>query len=332
MFKEENLFFPDKNNVDNEKMLEIKNFPLIYPLESESFFSNKINLLNNGNSEELSIEEMIKIMNGPKFVLEEDVSENIYFAKKNKVELQITETSTKMQSIIEKKEDSLFKNINFKTYLSQKRGRKPKEGINKKKQKCHSSVDFDNIQRKIQVSFISFLVRLANDALKSVFGQNTKFNFKHVDYELKKIVNHNYIEFLKKSKYSDIMKMKISPKNKKFEKDSNKKTLQEVCKYSDKLKHIFEKKYLYIFKKYYCNLINDKNEVDIEGIKITLSPKTKALSSLLESNKANKEKFENVVKDVYLSDFNDNIEKKFIISSSSFPSVIQENNKNETIN
>ena len=38
--------------------------------------------------------------------------------------------------------------------------------------------------------------------------------------------------------------MKISPKNKKFGEDSNKKTFLEVCIRSDILKKIFEKKYL----------------------------------------------------------------------------------------
>ncbi len=330
MFKEENLFCHENNNIFNEKMFEKKDFSSIFPLKSEAFFS-KINILEQDKSEELSVEEMIKIMNGPKITLEEEDSENIYFTKNNKAEMQITESSTKMLSNMENKEDSVSKNISFKTYLSQKRGRKPKEGINKKTQKYHSSLDFDNIQRKIQVSFISFLVRLANDALKSIFGEKTKFNFKHVNYELKKVVNHNYIEFLKNSKYSDIMKMKISPKNKKFEEDSNKKTLLEVCKYSDKLKKIFEKKYLYIFQKYYCNLINDKNEVDIEGIKMTLSPKTKSLSNLLKKNEDHKEKFENVINDVYFSNSNENSEKKFIISSP-YSSVIQENNKTKANN
>ena len=269
--------------------------------------------INNEMDSNISLKEMENIMkDSPKNEFDEDDSTDIYFTKSSKIDLQSTDCSTKIFSLTDK--DEICKDF-FRTVLHKKRGRKKeKEEKEKKSKKCHSSDDFDNIQRKIQVSFISFLIRLANDLLKNIFGQKTKFHFKDVDYELKKIVNHKYIEFLKKSNYSDIMKMKISPKNKRFSKFENKETLNKVCKYSPFLKKFFRNNYLYIFQKYYCTIINNKEEVDIDGFKVILSPKTKTFYNLLVKNESNKKKFNSVVEDVYFSEINYNNNQKFVIN------------------
>ena len=81
-----------------------------------------------------------------------------------------------------------------------------------------------------------------------------------MNYELKKKVNYENIEYLKQCNYSDIIQMKISPKNKKHGENENKETFNEICQYSDKLKKLFEKNYLYIFQNYYCRI---KNEVNV---------------------------------------------------------------------
>ena len=109
--------------------------------------------------------------------------------------------------------------------------------------------------------------------------------------------------------------MKISPKFKNFGENSNKETYIEVCKYSTKLKNFFDKNYLYIFQKYYCNIKNEKTIVDVDGMKIAFSPKTKTLFNLLNKNEKNKEKIKNVIKDVYFSEFNyiNNNNQKLVI-------------------
>lgn len=317
--QEKNIFLPDKEKIENNFLLESCNI-----LNKKCFSFNldskpntlplRMNDFNLINHESITLEEIKNIMNETKINLEEDECEDIYFIKNPKMELQSTDASTKIMTIPENKEESFSKTVNFKVTLNQKRGRKAKEGRKKLNQRIHGSTDFDNIQRKIQVNFITFLIRLGNDALKTIFGKKTKFHFKDVKYELKKIVNHNYIEHLKQCNYSDIIKMKISPKNKRFGEDENKRTFTEICKYSDKLKNLFNKNYLYLFQKYYCNLKNGEN-FDLDGIKVTLSPKTKTLFNLLKKNEANKEKFNNVIQDVYFSEYNYNSDKKFIISS-----------------
>ena len=304
---------------NNENLNEILNFfdkpCLNSPLNKRDFLL-PLNENINTDMGSISLKEMENIMkDSPKNEFDEDDSTDIYFTKSSKIDLQSTDCSTKIFSLTDK--DDIHKDF-FRTVLHKKRGRKKEnEGKTKKSKKCHSSDDFDNIQRKIQVSFISFLVRLANDLLKNIFGQKTKFHFKDVDYELKKIVNHKYIEFLKKSNYSDIMKMRISPKNKRFSKFENKETLNKVCKYSPFLKKFFGNNYLYIFQKYYCTIINNKEEVDIDGFKVTLSPKTKTLYNLLIKNESNKKKFKSVVEDVYFSEINYINNQKFVINPTS---------------
>ena len=308
----------EKKNIEN--LNEILNFfdkpCLNSPLNKRDFLLPLNENINTDMGSNISLKEMENIMkDSPKNEFDEDDSTDIYFTKSSKIDLQSTDCSTKIFSLTDK--DEIYKDF-FRTVLHKKRGRKKEnEGKTKKNKKCHSSDDFDNIQRKIQVSFISFLVRLANDLLKNIFGQKTKFHFKDVDYELKKIVNHKYIECLKKSNYSDIMKMRISPKNKRFSKFENKETLNKVCKYSPFLKKFFGNNYLYIFQKYYCTIINNKEEVDIDGFKVTLSPKTKTLYNLLIKNESNKKKFKSVVEDVYFSEINYINNQKFVINPTS---------------
>ena len=304
--------------INNENTNEILNFiekPILSSsLNKREFLSPLNENINNENGSNISLKEIENIMkDSPKNEFDEDDSTDIYFTKNYKTDLQSTDFSTKIFTLTDSK-DEICKDF-FKTVLHKKRGRKNKKQEKiKKSKKCHSSDDFDNIQRKIQVSFISFLIRLANDLLRNIFGPKTKFHFKDVDYELKKIVNHKYIEYLKKSKYSDILKLRISPKNKRFNQYENKETFNKVCKYSPFLKNFFGNNYLYIFQKYYCTIINKKNEVDLDGFKITLSPKTKTLYNLLIKNESNKQKFNGVVEDVYFSEINYNFNQKFVIS------------------
>ena len=61
-------------------------------------------------------------------------------------------------------------------------------------------------------------------------------------YDLKRVVNHKYVENIKQCKYSDIMQMKISPKNKLFNEDNNKIIFSRITQLSEELKNFFDKK------------------------------------------------------------------------------------------
>lgn len=201
-------------------------------------------------------------------------------------------------------DSEITKNITFKTVLHHKRGRKEK--YKKIGKKSHGSGDFDNIMRKIQVSFINFLINLANDSIKTILGEDSNFCFKDVKYKFKKVVSHEYVEKLKKCKYSDVIKMECSAKNKSYKENSNSniKTFKEVCKLSPEFKKLFDLNYLYIFKKYFCEIENHQKIIDFDGLKIKLSKNTKGLYDLLKKNVDRKEIFLNVVKNVYFRELN----------------------------
>ena len=320
LLEEEGEFFNEKNKFQN----------IANGIHPSLLLSNGINFqsfdkFNQPISENITMEHIENIMNTPQIdLLEEedkDSMDEVYLIKEqnnSKVELQSTDSSTKTVTFSQsenspKKEDFFCKKINFKTMLYRKRGRKEKNNTSKKmKKKCHGPADFDNIQRKIQVHFITFLIKLANDTIKTILGNKVKNHFRDIKYGIKKIVNHDYVEYLKKVNYSDILQMVISPKNKKYDENSNKKLYKKLTEESDLFKKIFDKEYLYIMQKYYLELKGNETEIDFDGIKIKLSNKTKPFPHLLQKNESEKDKFNNVVKDVYFSDVNYLIEKKFV--------------------
>lgn len=320
ILEEEEDFFNDKNKIQN-----ISNdlHPFLFLPNGEIFQS--FDKFSQQMSDNIILEHMQNIMNTPQIDLleddEKDSIDEVYLIKEqnnSKMELQSTDNSTKTITLSQnensiKKEAFFFKKINFKTLLYRKRGRKEKNNtIKKLKKKCHGPGDFDNIQRKIQVHFITFLISLANDAIKTFLGNKVKYHFRDIKYNIKKIVNHDYVEYLKKVNYSDILQFAISPKNKKYDENSNQKLYKRLIEESDLFKKILDKKYLYIFQKYYLDLKGNESETDFEGIKIKLSNKTKPFTHLLQKNESEKNKFNNVVKDVYFSDVNYLIEKKFV--------------------
>lgn len=332
--KEENLQLLNENLKLNESgptnIYEEQSLNVLFQNKKNFFFNlnfpQKIN-------ENIALEEFKRIMDDSKSIttnseISFDETLKLYFIKnQNNSQNEILSTFNTSNNISFSQEKSfkqnfLRKNINFKTVLYHKRGRKnqKKEKPKKNIKKYHGSSDFDNLQRKIQVNYITFLIRLANDAIKTVLGVNSKYFFKDVKYGLKKIVSHNYVEHLKKCKYSDIIQMKISLKNKKLGENLNKETYLEICKISPELKKLFDKNYLYIFKKYYYGLKNNDNIIDFDGLKVELSPMTKGFLFLLEKNESGKEKINKVVNDVYFNGL-DYSTKSHIIAS--YPFIIQ---------
>lgn len=236
---------------------------------------------------------------------EEEDSKNL-FELPNKIKIKSTSlvssnlpNSQEISEIMEKEPKE--KQKKFITFLYHKRGRKT---FQKKKRLVHGANDFDNIQRKIQVKFLSFLIGLANDAINSVLGDKSPIKFKGIDYFLKKTISQNSIENMKRLSYSDILQMKISSKYKLFNKDHNKKCYLQLCRKSQVLKHFFEQNYLKIFQNYYYNHEEPLKEIFFEGVKIVFSQKTKNFYFLLKSNPEIKEVLLKGVRDVYFCKIN----------------------------
>ena len=288
LYEEEKFFFQeeidDGFNFINPIILFKNEFNILpSPLnEEDNKFLNKINI----REESPSLESKFENNSQKSFIEKENNNQNEYHSTFN--------TS-------KNNDNCISKNTIFKTVLHHKRGRKGKD--KKIGKKYHGSGDFDNIQRKIQVSFFNFLIQLANDAIKTVLGEDAKFCFKDVKYKFKKVVSHDYLEKLKKSKFSDILNLSVSPKKRSYSENSNKKTFMEICKLSPNLKHLFELNYLYLFQKYFCEYEKNQDIIDIGGLKIKLSRNTQILYELINKNYDQKEKFIDVLKNVYFSGF-----------------------------
>ena len=165
------------------------------------------------------------------------------------------------------------------------------EGIIQKK---HTALDDDNILRKIQVQFISFIIYYSNDVVSYFIADHkNKLYFQDIEYEKKKRDKLDCVESLKKETIQDILKYKITPKIKKKRENENEKIIKIVLTKCPSLKEFFETNYLNLFKQYY---FNKNNDFEVNGQIIPLSAKTKkkTFSYLLEKNYSLKEKIKYV--------------------------------------
>jgi hypothetical protein len=198
------------------------------------------------------------------------------------------ENSSSNKISMEKYEIKRKNNQSFKAkYINKKRGRK----TNKINKKIHSSSDFDNILRKIQVHFLNFITSLLNDII-FYFLREKKF-FRNFNYDDKKNVKHDYVESLKLLDVKTLIEaIKISPKYK-SDHDINKVKLKFLTDYSW-FKEIFYKKISDIFILYYNNR-EPLNIINVDGRQIKLSKSTKTFIDLIQ-DKDNKECAEELTK------------------------------------
>lgn len=227
-------------------------------------------------------EEIIKFMDGFKWTY---INENNLMSE---------------SEIIARESLNFGRNLFYIDKLRKKRGR-PIIGTSKIKKKTHGKCDFDNLERKIQVHFLNFLINFCNDALKLEFGYTSnKFSFKKINYSDKTTINYKQTSYLKNLKIKDILNFKISDKYSKSDESANKDLLKRVTGTSIWLDKIFEMKYLQLFN-YYYNECEPLNKIFIEIKDISLSSKTKSFFCLLEKNIDLKNELINTVKNIYFN-------------------------------
>jgi hypothetical protein len=256
-----------------------------FELESEystySFNSSKTeNDSFNYQIENAPVEEMIKIFKDNKNEEDkDDLSQNEVESNKNITNSTPAEHKTDKFRTSRTNDTTLPKN--------KKRGRK--SNSEEEKEKNHDKYSPDNVKRKIQVHYLSFITLIINVILDSC-GIREKFY--KLEYEFKRIVNKRHFNYLINSKIGDIISKEISNKYKKKRKDNN----SNVYNYfiaNKVLEGIFEMKYLDFFRMFYMkkDKIVDLKIIGIDKI-ITLSEKTETYYDLLEKlKKENDEKY-----------------------------------------
>ena len=183
-----------------------------------------------------------------------------------------------------------------------KRGRERtiKENENKnKKEKIHDKNTSDNLIRKIQVHYLSFIVSFLNDILKNL---NYKTKFLNLNYEFKMNIKKDFVESLKKKTIGEIISNEISIKYKGKEKNFNK-NLYEKIKDNEVLNKILEDNYIKLFKNIYYK---SKEKINLKeyGLNkdIYLSKNVKMFNNLLKNDiEGNKKIKESTIKN-FLSD------------------------------
>ena len=290
----------EKNKTFNKVQTQIKINVIInnYNINTDRPFIKEDNQDNNNKKAIFGISnnrtEKTEIVNTPK--------SSSYTA--NTSNSQNVNKSTKSNSFFKKFEiiktdnlneiDALNYNEIKKISKNKKRGRKSL----KENKRQHNALDQDNIIRKIQVHFLSFVIYFCNDLIQAILPNNKDLCFKNINYELKKTVNHAYIESLKSKKIGDILQLKASPKNKKFDGNINKEIFEKVCNMNSFLKKFFEMSYLDMFNNYYCE---NKREINVEEFKVKLSPKTRLFIDLIEKNKSSAEKIREIAEQYFIN-------------------------------
>ena len=283
------LFYTTKNSIDEE----IKNDIEIYSIRDTNnlvgeFPENSIDQTK--GKDNISIEELLKI-----------------FSNNN----------SNIDNPVSNRNSPLFRIL-----IKKKRGKQNE----KNKKSPHLSTDFDNLQRKIQVHFFTFIINLSNDAIKAVLGSKTPYNFKQIDYKLKIKISHQNVSDLHKLAIKDILKMKISPKNKNFSEFVNNEILNTVCQLSKLLQNFFNIKYLEFFNDFYFNEEKEINKVVFEGKEILFSKETKNFYHLLKKYENYKTLLINSAKRVYFYGYDS------LIRNNSFITFKKDNELKESEN
>ena len=247
------------------------------------------------------------------------IKENLFGLDKNFIEKAVEKAFLPIKSscdemplgIEEKKNIEIFK-VKVIKMIKKKRGRPTNNSINKK---VHTSGDFDNLLRKIQVNFLNFVTSIINEIIYSFLGNKLlclcKFN-----YDQKKDVTN--VEALKNCSIKElILKIKASPKYKKMRlinnknnENINKYKFDNLCKYFW-FNEIINKTFLDFFNIYY----NEGKPLKgvLIGDKIINLKRTKNFYHLLKDTEEHKEKILEIIKTVYLDSFRKK-DKMFMIN------------------
>ena len=277
-------------SIIEEKIYENKiNLKDINYTNINNIIKNNINLLlsDYNNKEGIFSQKIINNFNNIQMYNFFNVSHNI--CPKNAV------NNCKVQFEVYPKTTPYAKLISGKM-LGSKRGRKRK--LNNKSCRIHSGGDEDNLLRKIQVHFLSFIINFVNDVIKTFIKDKNPPLFKNLDYQIKKSIKRSFFNDLKTKKISEILQLRVTPKMKVHDEKVNKRIYSSICSSYPFMSNFLEENYLSLFKEYYYN--KNKNFI-VNGNTIQISSKTKNFNDLLMKNNVYKNKLKNVALKNYIN-------------------------------
>ena len=164
--------------------------------------------------------------------------------------------------------------------------------------RIHTAADYDNILRKIQVHYLSFIINYTNDVIDTLFKDKTIPKFQNLDYQIKKTVNRKSVEGLKSKNIGQILQLRVSPKMKKSDSSVNKVIFETVCNKYPSINDYMNKSYISLFKEYY----NNENKIfKVNNQIIQLSERTKTFCDLTKKNGKFTEKMKYVAINYFLN-------------------------------
>ena len=248
------------------------------PTLNNEITSNSENnlLISGGNSENTSF---INSNNEYLPIFELEKKEKKIINKTNNLNVNETYTLSNDQNKVSKKKIKfVIKKFN------PKRGRVSKI-IKNQKIRTHDRNTIDNLLRKVQVHYLTFIIKFLNNVLKAL---NKKKKFKKLNYNYKSNIKKTFVNSLKVKNIGDIINSEISKKYKKINKDYNKNLFEEYKK--DKiLSEIFKEQYLLLFRKIY---FKNKKKINMKELGLDIDQEislsnVNMYEDLLKDNKSN---------------------------------------------
>ena len=182
-------------------------------------------------------------------------------------------------------------------------GRKTKRmKCEEKEKKYHNRESQDNMLRKINGHYISFIIGFVNTILDIL---EFKEQFKNINYKYKIKINKKYFSYLKNRNIGEILNQDISPKLRNQPIDHNK-IIFEKLRDNPIIKKLFSQNYLYLFNSVYYKSERNVN-LNNYGLNanILLPKKVKMYRDLLE-------KGDNNQSPEYLRKLNKFVKNKFL--------------------
>ena len=185
-----------------------------------------------------------------------------------------------------KETNNLFKtikSISFFTTLKKKRGKK---SVSNKVLYEHTPFKNDNKMIKIQVGYISFLIKFINEVIEKKLNVNN--NFIDIDYNFKSKIKKEFRKKLNKKRIKDIItKAPISPKFSTYNENYNKNVYNKLLSLGNNVVlDILNKRFLFFFKDIYYKNVTKFNLslFGFESFEIQLPSDTKMFKDLKMNN------------------------------------------------